>query len=176
MRENMFENENENEDEEIILIEDYDSMHKKIRQISYWHFMFTNNNKKLPNIEEDKFKVTKKFKDELDFLLPEKESELIFKGYIKESYIGRFIKLEDFSKLIKDLSVRVCSNVLQELSKKDIVTVIWDESVENFSFQIAPEHLSSDVKSPKQFLKHVYCLAKKHLKLKDHSELIRKKK
>lgn len=166
--------EEENEDEEIIVIEDYDLMHNKIRQISYWHFMFTNNNKKIPDMESNNLRVTKKFKDELNYLLPEKESDVIFKGYITESQEGNFIRLEDFSKLIKDLSIRVCSNVLQELAKKDIVDVVWDESVENFAFQISPDYLNSNIRSPKQFLKHVYVLAKKHLNLKDHS--VRKKK
>lgn len=164
------------DEEEIIIIEDYEAIHKKIRQISYWHFIFTNNNQNFDGTEADNFRITKKFKEELDLLLPEKESDIIFKGYINESTAGDFIKLEDFSKLIKDLSIRMCSNVLQELSKKDIVNVVWDESAENFAFQISPEYLSSNIRNPKQFLKHVYILAKKHLKLKDHSYLTRKKK
>lgn len=175
----MFEEEyydNHNDNDKIIVIDDYDLVHKKIRHISYWHFIFTNNNKKLPNLDNDKFKATKKFRDEIDILLPEKESDLIFKSYIHESPAGKIIKFDDFSQIIRDLSIRVCSNVLQELSKKDIVCVVWDESVENFAFQINPDYLDSNIKTPKQFLKHVYALAKKYLKLKDHSEFIRKKK
>lgn len=174
----MFDEEDEEyyDNEKVIVIEDYEQVHKKIRNISYWHFIFTNNNKKLPNLEDSKFKITKKFKEELDKLLPEKESDLIFKSYIHETPVGQVIKLDEFSQIIRDLSIRVCSNVLQELSKKDIVCVIWDESVENFAFQIAPEYLSSNIKTPKQFLKHVYSLAKKYLKLKDHSDFTRKKK
>jgi hypothetical protein len=162
------------DDEEIILIENYNLMHKKIRQISYWHFMFTNNNKSMDI--DDNIKVTKKFRDELNFLLPEKESDVIFKGYIKECEAGSFIKLEDFSSIVKDLSIRVCSNVLNELSKLDIVYVVWDESVENFAFQINPEYLDKNIRQPRQFLKHVYGLAKTHLKLKDHSQSIKRKK
>ena len=170
-----FEEDKYDDSEEVIIIEDYDSMHEKIREISYFHFIFTNNNKQFPEIDDD-FKVTKKFKDELNNLLPLKESDLIFKGYIKESYVGNFIKAEEFSSLIKDLSIRVCTNVLQELSKKEIVDVVWDESIANFAFQISPQHINSNIKNPKQFLKHVYGLAKKHLNLKDHSRSIRKKK
>jgi hypothetical protein len=163
------------DDEEIILIENYNLMHKKIRQISYWHFIFTNNNKTMAELD-DNLKVTKKFRDELTSLLPEKESEIIFKGYIKECSVGPFIRVEDFSNLIKDLSIRVCSNVLNELSKLDVVYVVWDESVENFAFQINPEYLDKDIRQPKQFLKHVYGLAKTHLKLKDHSQCVKRKK
>ena len=32
------------EKEEIMVIEDYDLVHEKIRNASYWHFMYTNNN------------------------------------------------------------------------------------------------------------------------------------
>lgn len=175
----MFEEEDvnyEDDDEKVIVVEDYDLVHEKVRHIAYWHFIYTNNNKKLPNLDNDKFKATKKFKDELKYLLPEKESDIIFKGFIHESPVGQVIKFEEFSQIVRDLSIRVCSNVLQELSKKDIVCVVWDESVENFAFQISPEYLDSNIKTPKQFLKHVYFLAKKHLKLKDHSEFTRKKK
>lgn len=163
------------DDEEIILIDNYNLMHKKIRQISYWHFIFTNNNKTMSEAD-DNLKVTKKFRDELSSLLPEKESEIIFNGYIKECSAGSFVKAEDFSDLIKDLSIRVCSNVLSELSKLDVVYVVWDESVENFAFQINPLYLDKNIRHPKQFLKHVYGLAKIHLKLKDHSQSVKRKK
>jgi hypothetical protein len=66
--------------------------------------------------------------------------------------------------------------VLNELSKLDIVYVVWDESVENFAFQINPEYLDKNIRQPKQFLKHVYGLAKTYLKLKDHSQSIKRKK
>jgi hypothetical protein len=48
--------------------------------------------------------------------------------------------------------------------------------VENFAFQINPQYLDRDVVTAKQFLSCVYKLAKKHLKLKDHSSRIKRGK
>ena len=156
----------EDEKEEIMVIEDYDLVHEKIRNASYWHFMYTNNN--LPSDRvQDLFsrRITKKFSQELICLLPVKESDLIIKNYLIKDKKSDCV----FSSLIKDLSIRICSNVLEKLSKHDVVEVIWDQEVENFAFQINPLYLDRNVITAKQFLNCVYKLAKKHLKLKDHS-------
>jgi len=169
----------EDEKEEIMVIEDYDLVHEKIRNASYWHFIYTNNN--LPSTRvQDLFsrRITKKFAQELDCLLPAKESDLIVRNYLmsdkSNEYI--FLKVSEFPSLIKDLSIRICSNVLEKLSKFDVVDIIWDQEVENFAFQINPQYLDRDVVTAKQFLSCVYKLAKKHLKLKDHSSKIKRGK
>jgi hypothetical protein len=169
----------EDEKEEIMVIEDYDLVHEKIRNASYWHFIYTNNN--LPsNRVQDLFsrRITKKFSQELDCLLPTKESDLIVRNYLisdkNDEYI--FLRVSEFPSLIKDLSIRICSNVLEKLSKFDVVDIIWDQEVENFAFQINPQYLDRDVVTAKQFLSCVYKLAKKHLKLKDHSSRIKRGK
>ena len=162
----------EDEKEEIMVIEDYDLVHEKIRNASYWHFMYTNNN--LPSDRvQDLFsrRITKKFSQELICLLPVKESDLIIKNYLIKDKKSDcvFLRVSEFPSLIKDLSIRICSNVLEKLSKHDVVEVIWDQEVENFAFQINPLYLDRNVITAKQFLNCVYKLAKKHLKLKDHS-------
>jgi len=162
----------ESEKEEIMVIEDYDLVHEKIRNASYWHFIYTNNNLSCRRVQ-DLFsrRINKTFSQELCGLLPIKESDLIVKSYLitdrNDKYI--FLRVSEFSSLIKDLSVRICSNVLEKLSKSDVIDVIWDEDVENFAFQINPIHLDRDVVTAKQFLNCIYTLAKKHLKLKDHA-------
>ena len=103
--------------------------------------------------------------------MPIKESNLIIKNYLIKDKKSDclFLRVSEFPSLIKDLSIRICSNVLEKLSKHDVVEVIWDQEVENFAFQINPLYLDSNVITAKQFLNCVYKLAKKHLKLKDHS-------
>ena len=160
------------EKEEIMVIEDYDLVHEKIKNASYWHFMYTNNNLPADRVQ-DLFsrRITKKFSQELICLLPIKESNLIIKNYLIKDKKSDclFLRVSEFPSLIKDLSIRICSNVLEKLSKHDVVEVIWDQEVENFAFQINPLYLDSNVITAKQFLNCVYKLAKKHLKLKDHS-------
>ena len=169
----------ENEKEEIMVIEDYDLVHEKIRNASYWHFIYTNNNLPASRVQ-DLFsrRITKKFSQELDCLLPTKESDLIVRNYLmsdkNDEYI--FLRVSEFPSLIKDLSIRICSNVLEKLSKFDVVDVIWDQEVENFAFQINPQYLDRNVVTAKEFLNCVYKLAKKHLKLKDHSSKIKRGK
>lgn len=162
---------NEDDEEEVIIIDDLEDIHAKLRYISYWHYIFTNNN---VVFKENNYQVDDKFKEEIDRLLPAKESLSILNDYI-ETYEGEMlIRAEQFNLLIKDLSVRICTNVLRMLSEKNIVLVSWDESMENFAFQVSPKYLDKDLMSPKSFLKKVYSLARKHLKLKDHYRSIKK--
>lgn len=170
--------ENNDKKEEIMVIENYDLIHEKIRNASYWHFIFTNNNIPLDKIQ-DLFspRITKKFKQELSSLLSVSESDLIIKNYLLEDADNGdfFMRVDDFPSLIKDLSIRICSNVLDKLSKYDIVDVVWDDNTENFAFQINPGYLDQDVVTTKQFLNCIYKLAKKYLKLKDHIKNIKEK-
>ena len=97
--------ENNDKKEEIMVIENYDLIHEKIRNASYWHFIFTNNNIPLDKIQ-DLFspRITKKFKQELSSLLSVSESDLIIKNYLLEDADNGdfFMRVDDFPSLIKD--------------------------------------------------------------------------
>lgn len=152
----------------IYIIDDINDFHYKIREVSYWHFIFVNNNA-VNNIEDYfSFKSNSKFKKELSYLMSEKESYLIFEKYIAKEDNVYLIKAERLSDLVKELSFRICCNLICRMNKIDIVETVWDTNTENFSFQINPDFLSGDVLTPSDFLKNMYSLSCKHLKLKNH--------
>lgn len=152
----------------IYIIDDINKFHYKIREVAYWHFIFVNNS--ATNTFEDyfTFKSGAKFKKELKFLITEKESYLIFEKYIAREDGEYLIKSHHLDDLIKELSFRICCNLICKMNKIDIIETIWDTNTENFSFKINPDFVLSDVLSPLDFLKNMYTLSCKHLKLKNH--------
>jgi hypothetical protein len=163
-----------NSDKEII-IENISVFHSKIREVSYWHFIFVNNGTTNSLDEYFNFKADRGFKKELKSLISESESYIIFEKYLK-AYEGLyFISYNDLNSLIKDLTLRICTSILSKLSEKDIVDVLWDSKLENFSFKINSNYLDSDVITTNDFLFNIYSLGCKHLNLKNHYDNLRAK-
>jgi len=163
-------------DEKDIIINNIGGFHKKIREVSYWHFIFVNNGH--TNTLEDYFdyKVTKTFSKELKYLLTESESYLIFEKYLNSIDDVYYIRQSDLSNLIKDFTFRICCNMIDKLSQIDIVDVLWDTDMQNFSFKINVNYLKKDILSTNDFLSSMYKLACKHLKIKNHYKTLNKLK
>jgi len=165
-------------EKDIFVISNISKFHVKIREVSYWHFIFVNNGKTNALDEYFDYKTNKTFKKELNDLISEKESYIIFEKYLKYNNENNsyYIDYEDLSTLIKDTTFRICCNLISKLSKADIVEVLWDSDLSNFSFKINSAHLNKDIITTKDFLSNMYRLACKHLKLKNHYNFIKKTK
>lgn len=152
----------------VYIIEDLNRFHSKIREVSYWHFIFVNNNA-INNFDQYfSFKSNLKFKKELKELIPEKESYLILEKYLLSDENKYFIKSNDLDELIKEISFRICSNLICKMSSLDIIDSIWDPDNENFCFKINPDFVNENIVTPLDFLKNMYFLSCKYLKLKNH--------
>jgi hypothetical protein len=165
-----------NNEKDIMIISNISKFHTKIREVSYWHFIFVNNGK--VNILDQYFdyKSSSVFKKELNEIISKKESYIIFEKYLKFSDNIYYIDYDDLNSLIKDITFRICCNLISKLSKLDIVDVLWDSDLQNFSFKINSCHLKKDVINTNDFLFNMYELACKHLKLKNHYNIINKTK
>jgi len=158
----------------VYIIDDINRFHTKIREVAYWHFIFVNNNA-INNFDSYfSFKSTTKFKKELSELITEKESYFIFEKYLFNDNEKHFIKSNDLDEVIKEISFRICSNLICKMSSIDIIDTIWDSEKQNFCFKINPEFLNDNILTPIDFLKSMYSLSCKHLKLKNHYKDVKK--
>ncbi len=161
--------------EKDIIIGNINSFHGKIRDVSYWHFIFVNNGYAMPLDEYFAYKTSKTFKKELKYLMTEAESYNIFEKYLKSEDNIYYITYNDLSGLIKDTTFRICCNLISKMSEKDVIEVLWDTDLENFSFKINSAYLKKDIITTNDFLTNMYKLACKHLKLKNHYKLLKLK-
>jgi hypothetical protein len=161
--------------EKDIIIENINSFHRKIRDVSYWHFIFVNNGHTNPLDEYFSYKTNKTFKKELKYLISESESYNIFEKYLKSEDNIYYITYNDLSGLIKDITFRICCNLISKMSEIEIIEVLWDSDLENFSFKINPDYLKKDIITTNDFLSNMYKLACKYLKLKNHYKLLKSK-
>lgn len=158
----------------IYIIDNVNKFHSKIREVAYWHFIFVNNNA-INNFDHYfTFKSGTKFKKELKDLISEKESYLLFEKYLSFDENKYFIRSLDLDELIKDISFRICNNMICKMSSMDIIDAIWDAEKENFCFKINPDFIKEDVVTPIDFLRNMYSLSCKHLKLKNHYKDLKK--
>lgn len=159
--------------EKEIIIENISVFHSKIREVAYWHFIFVNNGTTNSLDEYFNFKADRVFKKELKGLISESESYIIFEKYLKSYDNLYFITYIDLNTLIKDLTLRICTSVLSKLSEKDIVDVLWDSKLENFSFKINSNYLDCDVVTTNDFLFNIYSLGCKYLNLRNHYDKLK---
>lgn len=162
--------------EKDIIIDNLINFHNKIREVSYWHFIFVNNGYTSTVDTYFDYKTSKVFNKELKTLLSESESYIIFEKYLKSDEGLHYITYEDLSNLIKDITFRICCNLISKLSQLDIIDILWDSDQQNFSFKINSSYLKKNVITTNDFLSNMYKLACKHLKLKNHYKLLNKLK
>lgn len=165
-----------NNEKDIVVISNISNFHTKIREVSYWHFIFVNNGRINALDQYFDYKVNKTFKKELDSLISQKESYIIFEKYLKYTDNTYYIDYEDLSGLIKDITFRICCNLINKLSQIDVVEVLWDSDLQNFSFKINASYIKKDIITTNDFLSSMYKLACKHLKLKNHYNFLNKPK
>lgn len=162
-------------EEKDIIIGNVNNFHDKIRDVSYWHFIFVNNGYTNAVDEYFSYKTTRTFKKELKYLLSESESYNIFEKYLKSDEGIHYITYKDLSGLIKDVTFRICCNLISKMSEIDVIEVLWDSDLENFSFKINPNYIKKDIITTNDFLSNMYKLACKHLRLKNHYKSLKSK-
>jgi hypothetical protein len=129
------------------IINDLNDFTNKIRYIVYNNFGNQETETNNKNIFSEKISSVEE--DELNNILSFKESLLIVKSLIKKQKNKKTLKTrlilneENFENIVKDLNIRMVSNILNSLVKKGLMESGFDNEVNDFVFWV-----KEDEKSP----------------------------
>jgi hypothetical protein len=122
------------------IINDLNDFTNKIRYIVYNNF--GNQDTETNNRDMFSEKISSVEQDELDNVLSFKESLLIVKGLIKKQKNKKTLKTrfilseENFENIVKDLNIRMVSNILNGLVKKGLMESGFDDEANDFVFWV----------------------------------------
>ncbi len=114
------------------------------RQLIFYNFAIEDEDDETDDEFISKVKnIKKEDKEELDRLLPFKESKLIFKSSIKKQINRRtkkiryVIKESDYDEVLVELNSRMVSNIIRSLVKKGLVETAFDDDKNDFVFWVS---------------------------------------
>lgn len=114
------------------------------RQLIFYNFAIEDEDDETDDEFISKVKnIKKEDKEELDRLLPFKESKLIFKPSIKKQINRRtkkiryVIKESDYDEVLVELNSRMVSNIIRSLVKKGLVETAFDDDKNDFVFWVS---------------------------------------
>ncbi len=114
------------------------------RQLIFYNFAIEDEDDETDDEFISKVKnIKKEDKEELDRLLPFKESKLIFKSSIKKQINRRtkkiryIIKESDYDEVLVELNSRMVSNIIRSLVKKGLVETAFDDDKNDFVFWVS---------------------------------------
>lgn len=114
------------------------------RQLIFYNFAIEDEDDETDDEFISKVKnIKKEDKEELDRLLPFKESKLIFKPSIKKQINRRtkkiryIIKESDYDEVLVELNSRMVSNIIRSLVKKGLVETAFDDDKNDFVFWVS---------------------------------------
>ena len=132
------------EDDDFMEVVNLDKLVEFSRQLIFYNFAIEDEDDEPDDEFISKVKnIKKEDKEELDRLLPFKESKLIFKSSIKKQINRRtkkiryVIKESDYDEVLVELNSRMVSNIIRSLVKKGLVETAFDDDKNDFVFWVS---------------------------------------
>lgn len=132
------------EDDDFMEVVNLDKLVEFSRQLIFYNFAIEDEDDETDDEFISKVKnIKKEDKEELDRLLPFKESKLIFKSSIKKQINRRtkkiryVIKESDYDEVLVELNSRMVSNIIRSLVKKGLVETAFDDDKNDFVFWVS---------------------------------------
>jgi hypothetical protein len=134
----------EDEPDDFMEVVNLDKLVEFSRQLIFYNFAIDEEEDETDDEFISKVKnIKKEDKEELDRLLPFKESKLIFKSSIKKQVNRRtkkiryVIKESDYDEVLVELNSRMVSNIIRSLVKKGLVETAFDDDKNDFVFWVS---------------------------------------
>jgi len=132
------------EDDDFMEVVNLDKLVEFSRQLIFYNFAIEDEDDETDDEFISKVKnIKKEDKEELDRLLPFKESKLIFKSSLKKQINRRtkkiryVIKESDYDEVLVELNSRMVSNIIRSLVKKGLVETAFDDDKNDFVFWVS---------------------------------------